>query len=92
MFPDVKVKIEKPKFLYKDKNNKHFLLEKNSAYSLNDLANKTLVTGSILTNLENVKIINGTLLILIEKNLDLVEGYGDLHWANFKLNKLYSSS
>ncbi len=87
LFPDVKVKIKKPKFLYKDKNNKHFLLEKNSAYSLNDLANKTLVTGSILTNLENVKIINGTLLILIEKNLALVEGYGDLHWANFKLNK-----
>jgi hypothetical protein len=87
LFPDVTVKINKPKFSYSNKNNKNFLLEQNSAYSLKDLSIRKKISGSILANLKNVKIINDTLLILIEKNLALLEVYGDLNWANFILNK-----
>jgi len=87
LFPDTIVKIDKPKFSYFNKNNKNFLLEQNSAYSLKDLSKRIKISGSILANLRNVKIINDTLLILIEKNLALLEVYGDLNWANFILNK-----
>mgnify|MGYP001284453268 FL=1 len=87
LFPDVTVKIDRPKFSYFNKYNKNFLLEKNSAYSLKDLSKRKKISGSILANLKNVKIINDTLLILIEKNLALLEVYGDLNWANFILNK-----
>ena len=87
LFPDVTVKINKPKFSYSNNNNKNFLLEQNSAYSLKDLSTRKKISGSILANLKNVKIINDTLLILIEKNLALLEVYGDLNWANFILNK-----
>ena len=87
LFPDVTVKIDRPKFSYFNKYNKNFILEKNSAYSLKDLSKRKKISGSILANLKNVKIINDTLLILIEKNLALLEVYGDLNWANFILNK-----
>jgi len=87
LFPDANCIIKKPKFIYKNKNNKFFMTEKNSSYSINDLIKQKKISGSILANIKNAKIINNTLLVMVEKNLALIEGYGDFNWAKFKFNK-----
>jgi hypothetical protein len=87
MFDDCSVSLTEPKFLFKSKYNNKFLNERNNGLSIVNLKKKIKLTGSILANLNNIKIINGTLLILKNNNIALVEGYGDYRWANFQMNK-----
>ena len=87
LFKNYKIKISSPKFLYKSKFNQGFLNEKNNGLSITNLRKETNISGSIFSHIKNCRIVNDTLLVLIDKNLSLTEGYADERWAKFQLNK-----
>ncbi len=88
LFKSSKFKFKKIDYFIKDKNYKKFLLHKTIGTSYEKLSsNKNKINGSIVMNVKNVIIKDNSLLTLINKNLSIMEIYGDDLWLNFRLNK-----
>jgi hypothetical protein len=87
MFNDSIVKIKVAKPLFSNKYTKNYYTEKNNGLSIRDLSKENKISGSIIANLGKCKIINNTLLVMVKKNIALVESYGDKRWADFQINK-----
>ena len=83
MFNDAIVKIKVAKPLFQNKYTKNYYTEKNNGLSIRDLSKENKISGSIIANLGKCKIINNTLLVMVKKNIALVESYGDKRLADF---------
>jgi hypothetical protein len=86
---DKVVQLKKPDFYKSDRVLKdYFYKTDTNGFKLSDLIKgKNFIKGAVLANLKNVKIINNSLLVLVNKNLSISEGYGSKNWADFQINK-----
>ena len=88
LFPHSYVKLNKIDYFIKDKDFNKYISHKTIGRSYKDLSNeRNLIEGSIVIKLKNVTIKDNSLLTLINKNLSIMEIYGDDLWLNFRLNK-----
>ena len=88
LFPHSYVKLNKIDYFIKDKSFNKYISHKTIGRSYKDLSNeRNLIEGSIVIKLKNVTIKDNSLLTLINKNLSIMEIYGDDLWLNFRLNK-----
>ena len=83
------VQLKKPDFYQSEKILKEnfYKSDFNGVKLSSFIKNKNLIKGAILSNLSNVRIIDNSLLVLVNKNLAITEGYGSRYWANFQINK-----
>jgi len=83
------VQLKKPDFYQSEKILKEnfYKSDFNGVKLSSFIKKKNLIKGAILSNLSNVRIIDNSLLVLVNKNLAITEGYGSRYWANFQINK-----
>jgi|688.fasta_scaffold235362_1 hypothetical protein len=83
------VQLKKPNFYKSERVLKdNFYTADTNGFKLSDLIkSKNFIKGAVLANLKNVKIIDNSLIVLVNKNLSITEGYGSKNWADFQINK-----
>ena len=88
LLPKSSLRLKKIDYFIRDKNFKKFTSHETIGRSYKDLSNtKNFIEGSIVIKLKNVIIKDNSLLALLNKNLSIMEIYGDDLWLNFRLNK-----
>ena len=88
LLPKSLLRLKKIDYFIRDKNFKKFTSHETIGRSYKDLSNtKNFIEGSIVIKLKNVIIKDNSLLALLNKNLSIMEIYGDDLWLNFRLNK-----
>ena len=71
----------------KNQDELFFSTQSNGGFRLNDLISGQNIGGSFVAHLGKVLIKDSSLLILVQPQLSLVEGYGNRRWADYQLNK-----
>lgn len=88
LFKNSKLELGKIDYFINDENYKRFITHKTIGRSISELTKKkNIIQGSIIINARDIVILDNSLLVLINKNLSMMEVYGDDLWLNFRLDK-----
>jgi len=88
LFKKSELKLKKIDYFINNENYKKFTTHKTIGKSISELTKKkNTIEGSIIINAKDIVILDNSLLALINKNLSIMEVYGDENWLNFRLNK-----